>query len=164
MAVPAEIARDVLKLELEALRPIARELGWGIIPRLGDLSVYVTMFAHNRDPYILLVLFDGYKALPPVFDFLDPVTGQIGTPHAYPKAHGDSFFHTSGPCICAPFNRKAYKAFATTGPHGEDWPFDSWPTSKANGVDWSNFSTFGDMLGAIHTRLSQPARYAGRME
>ena len=161
MAVPTDVVREVLKAELEAARPIARELGWGIIPRLDDLVVYVTMFAHNKDPYILLVLFDDYKALPALFDFVDPVTGEVGTRHAYPKA-SDSFFHESGPCICARFNRKAYKAYAQTGPHG-DWVYEGWMNSKSDGVDWANFSMFGDMLGAIYSRLIQPGRYAGRM-
>jgi hypothetical protein len=44
-----------------------------------------------------------YKEIPPFLEFIDSDSGQLGTRNAYPQT-ADSFFHYSGPCICAPFN------------------------------------------------------------
>lgn len=161
MPVSADISRSYVEQELIEARPITQTLRLGIVPRFDDLSIIVTMFAHNGDAYILMVKLDNYKEYPPLFDFIDPESGVVGTKHAYPKTH-DSFFHESGPCICAPFNRKAYKSYVDSGPHG-DWAYADWTTSKASGLDWSNYSRLGDMLGLIHTRLNNSGYYKGRM-
>lgn len=125
------------------------------------LTLFASMFACDGEPYLLEVRCDDYKELPPLFEFIDPISFELGTRRAYPQAT-DSFFH-SNLVICAPFNRKAYASYSSAGPHSE-WKLDSsWMTSKANNTDWSNFSRLGDMLGAIDTRLRDPRRYKGRM-
>ena len=161
MAVDVEITRAQVRDELKALRDLAKTYRWGIIPNYNGLIVLVTMYSHNGDLFIIEARLDNYKEWPPWFEFIDPETGERGTKHAYPKAN-DSLFHDSGPCICAPFNRKAYKHIVDTGPHS-DWNLGDWMNSNANSTTWSNYSTLGDMLGLIQTRLNKPETYKGRM-
>jgi hypothetical protein len=161
VAVAAEVSRSILLEELEALRPVEQSYGWESTLNLDALTVSVKMRAHNLDPYIIEVQLDNYKEWPPFFEFVDPDSGHRATRHAYPRST-DSFFHDSGPCICAPFNRKAYKKVVTTGPH-EDWSFGEWMTSRANNFDWSHAQTLGDMLLMIQMRISSPELYRGRM-
>lgn len=160
MAVAREVSAAVMHEELDQVRALARLHKWGIVPRSGELSFLVTMYSYNSDLFIVEVTCDDYKEKPPLFEFIDPQTGERGTRRAYPNSN-DSLFHDSGPCICAPFNRKAYKSFVETGPHAE-WSFGDWTTSTANGCTWSNFSKLGDMLGLIQSRLSKPETYKGR--
>ncbi len=162
MAVDPEISRQHLRQELGLVKELAANHKWGIIPDYDHLIVLVTMYAHTGDLFIVEIRCDDYKEKPPFFEFMDPNTGERGTRHAYPRST-DSFFHDSGPCICAPFNRKAYQSVVQTGPHG-DWNLGDWQTSVANGVQWANYSKLGDMLGLIYTRISQPDRYRGRMQ
>lgn len=161
MALDAEISRQHLREELSLVKALAGTNKLGIIPDYERLTLLVTMFAHSGDLFIVEIRCDDYKEKPPFFEFVDPDTGERGTRRAYPKST-DSFFHDSGPCICAPFSRKAYRSVVSTGPHG-DWAFGDWQTSTANNVNWSNYSKLGDMLGLIYTRLSRPDLYKGRM-
>lgn len=151
-----------MREELALVRDLARSQKWGMIPEYEHLTVLVTMFAHNHDPYIVEVRCDNYKEVPPFFEFIDPDSGEKGTVHAYPKSKGDSFFHTSGPCICAPFSRKAYKSVVGTGPHG-DWQLGDWLARNDGGVQWGDYAKLGDMLGQIFRRLSRCDLYDGRM-
>lgn len=162
MAVDPEITRQHMREELALAKVLAATHKWGVIPDYEHLIILATMYAHTGDLFILEIHCDDYKLIPPLFEFIDPDTGERGTRHAYPKA-ADSFFHDSGPCICAPFSRKAYKSVVQTGPHN-DWKIGDWQTSTANGVQWTNFSKLGDMLGAIYGRVSRPDLYRGRMQ
>lgn len=162
MAVDPEVTRQHIREELALVRDLATLNRWGIIPDYARLVVLVTMHAHTGELFIVEIQCDNYKEVPPFFEFIDPITGERGTRNAYPKST-DSFFHESGPCICAPFNRKAYKSMVPTGPHS-DWTFGSWQTSTANSVNWANYSRLGDMLGLIHTRITMPSWYVGRMK
>ncbi len=161
MAVSAEVSRSYIEQELGQARDVLRVHRLGVIPKLDELTLFVTLFAHNGDPYLLSIKLDNYKEWPPLFEFLEPESGVPATKRAYPKTN-DSFFHESGPCICAPFNRKAYKCHVDTGPHGE-WSYADWTTSTASGCTWANYSRLGDMLGMISTRLISPDTYKGRM-
>jgi len=161
MAVSPEVSRQYLQEELALIQDLAVAYQWDIKADLKQLVVSVTMHAHNGDRFLLEIHCDDYKERPPFFEFIDPDSGAKGTPRAYPKG-SDSFFHNSGPCICAPFNRKAYKSVVATGPHG-DWNLGDWMTSTANKVQWSDFSKLGDMLGLIQNRLNRPSTYLGRM-
>jgi hypothetical protein len=162
MAVDPEITRQHIREELTLVKELAATHKWGVIPDYERLVVLVTMYAHTGDLFIVEIRCDNYKEMPPFFEFIDPDTGEQGTRNAYPSAT-DSFFHGSGPCICAPFNRKAYKSVVETGPHGE-WKTGDWQTSTASGVQWANYSKLGDMLGLIYKRISSPDRYKGRMQ
>jgi hypothetical protein len=162
MAVDAEVTRHHIREELALVADLAQTHQWAIAPDYERLTVTVRMQAHTGDLFIVEFQCDDYKEVPPFIEFVDPDTGVRGTKRAYPKTI-DSFFHESGPCICAPFSRKAYKSVVDTGPH-QDWQFGDWQTSTANNVRWSNASKLGDMIGMIHTRLSRSDLYQGRMQ
>jgi hypothetical protein len=161
MAVDVTITREILKEELARVREYGKTYKWGVIPDLQNLKVLVTMYSHTDDLFIIEITVDDYKEKPPFFEFVDPVTGERGTPRAYPKGQ-DTFFHQSGPCICAPFSRNAYKNVVATGPH-QDWTLGDWMQSRANNFDWSNVTTLADMLSMIQNRLVRPELYEGRM-
>jgi hypothetical protein len=161
VAVDGAVTRAVLSEELTAMGPIGAAYNWEVVPDLPGLKVSIKMRAHNSDLFIVEVDLENYKEWPPFFEFTDPDSGQRGTRRAYPSST-DSFFHDSGPCICAPFNRKAYKQVVATGPHS-DWSFGDWMMSRANNYDWSRANTLGDMLLMIQTRLITPDLYKGRM-
>jgi len=164
MAVDLAVSRAVMASELADVRELALQHGWNIAIDPVEARFQARMRAHNGDEFFLDVDCADYRDAPAYFEFLDPETKERGTKRAYPsKQNGDSFFHPA-PCICAPFNRKAYRSAFAGGPH-EDWPIGNgdWAKSTANGYDWSNFSRLGDMLSAIQTRLSRPTHYDGRM-
>ncbi len=161
MAVDLLISRAVMEDEVALMRDLVSLYKWEVTPTFSELRLLVKMRAHTGELYIIEVTCDDYKEKPPLFEFIHTDTGERGTAKAYPKSH-DSLFHTSGPCICAPFNRKAYKSVFATGPHN-DWKLGDWMISKANGTDWVNYTQLGDMLGLIQTRLSRPEYYKGRM-
>jgi hypothetical protein len=162
VAVDPEITRQHLREELGLVKDLAATHKWGVIPDLEDLTILVTMYSHTSDLFIVQIHCDDYKEMPPFYEFMDPDTGQLGTRRAYPKAT-DSFFHDSGPCVCAPFNRKAYKSVVQTGPHG-DWKVGDWQTSTASGIQWANYTKLGDMLSLIYRRVSRSDMYRGRMQ
>lgn len=161
MAVDPEIAKHHLRTELGIVKPMAATNRWGIIPNYERLTVFVTMYSHTGDLFILEARCDNYKEMPPFLEFYDPDSGTRGTRHAYPKTT-DSLFHESGPCICAPFSRKAYREVDPAGPH-TDWKIGDWMTTNVDRMRGENFSKLGDMFGLIHTRLSRPDLYKGRM-
>lgn len=155
-AVPVEIVRAHFERELPRARECGRSLGWEWSEDLDALTVRVVYTARDAERFILRGTFDDYKAKPPFLEFEDPDTGQLGTVHAYPKGH-DSFFQSKGPCICAPFSRKAYQNV-----HPK-WRCEDWTTSKESNVCWAQFSTMTGMLLMIHARLTHPDYYRGRM-
>lgn len=157
------IAIDVVRFNFQSELPIARSraelLKWDLSADVEALSIRVVFEAADRERFILVGEFDDYKEKPPILEFEEPGTGVRGTPKAYPKGlpGKDSFFHSTGPCICAPFSRKAYKDVH------KDWNFTDWMTSRASDFDWSKHSTMSGMLLLIHTRLVHPEYYGGRM-
>ena len=154
--MPVEIVRAHFERELPRALECARTLGWDLSDDRESLTVRAHYTALDGERFILCGTFDDYKAKPPFLEFEDPDTGQLGTMHAYPKGH-DSFFHSKGPCICAPFSRKAYKDV-----HPK-WRCEDWTTSTENKVRWAQYSTMAGMLSIIYTRISHPAYYKGRM-
>jgi hypothetical protein len=159
MPVDPAITTAILQQELLQVRELGRVHHWGVIPDFARQIVTVTMYSHTGDLFIIEAVCDNYKEVPPFFEFVDPVTGERGTKAAYPKGH-DSFFHQA-PCLCAPFNRKAYKAIHPDGPHA-DWSIGDWTRSTASGTAWENYTSLADMFGLIQTRLSRPDLYKGR--
>lgn len=161
MSISADISKAHLQQELPLVQELAALHRWEVTTDYDRLIVGVRMRAYNGDVFVSEIRCDSYKEMPPFFEFIDPDTGERGTKRAYPKTT-DSLFHESGPCICAPFNRKAYKSVEPSAPHG-DWQFANWMTLVASGVQWSDYSTLADMLGLIQTRIGRPDLYRGRM-
>lgn len=155
-SLPLEIVRANFQQELPRARRCARIYGWEWQDDVDALTTRAEITALDGERFILCGEFDDYKAKPPLLEFEDPGSGERGTTKAYPKGH-DSFFHSTGPIICAPFSRKAYKQV-----HSK-WRFGDWITSRENGVNWSQYSTMAGMFTLIYARLTHPDYYRGRM-
>jgi len=157
VALAPEIVRFNFEKELGRARAHAALFKWGWHDDLDTLTVRVEYTALDNERYILVGTFDDYKEKPPFLEFEEPGTGALGTARAYPKGH-DSFFHSTGPTICAPFSRKAYQSV-----HANGWEFKDWMTSTESGIRWSQYSTIAAMLELIYSRLSTRDFYVGRM-
>ena len=147
--VPVDVSRVVLEAEVEVAHAWADRHGWRLEPGPGELVLTVRML-HPADRGWLLLRgeFVGYRALPPIWWFLDPDTEEP-TAHAWPSAgpvDGQaSMFHSLG-VICANFSRKAYTVEG--GPH--DWGgLTNWANVR-EGIHAENVS---EMLAAIATHL-----------
>jgi hypothetical protein len=155
-ALPIEIVRANFERELPRARECGQRLGWKWEDNCEALTVRAEFTARDGELFILHGEFDDYKAQPPFLEFEEPNTRTRGTPKAYPKGH-DSFFHTTGPIICAPFSRKAYKQVHAM------WRFDDWMTSRDSSVNWSQYSTIAGMFSLVYARITHPDYYKGRM-
>ncbi len=155
-ALPIEIVRANFERELPRARECAQRDGWKWKDDIEALIVRAEFIARDGERFILCGEFDDYKATPPFLEFEEPDSGVRGTPLAYPKGH-DSFFHSTGPIICAPFSRKAYKQVHA------NWQFGDWMASRENGVNWAQYSTIAGMFSLVYARLTHPDYYKGRM-
>lgn len=101
----------------------------------------------DSEVYIAEFQCDDYREKPPLVEFVDPESGELGTRHAYPNC-----FHNR-PCICARYNRKTYSGH--TGLHA-DWKYGDWTgdgsTDRLGGM-------ISHMWGYIH---GHQGNYSGR--
>lgn len=106
------------------------------------------------EEYLLEGVFDDYRALPPIWRFLDPRTRDDIGPAAYPAPRGPSVLHPHG-LVCAHFSRNAYAEHG--GPHG-NW---NGPSAWQTPVEGTQALTISAMLA----RLTWEVRYnsVGRM-
>jgi hypothetical protein len=128
----AMVTRAELSLEFPVLQERARRAGWEVTLDSEHLILEVRLI-HIRTGqlFILRGHLDGYKAIPPAWEFVDPDTGEEGTAAAYPEPPnpapgGSALFITAGPrqrVICMPCNRLAYGDY--NGPH-PNWALTNW--------------------------------------
>jgi hypothetical protein len=155
--VPLEVTRAVLEDELPPARCWADRHGWILDAALDSLVITVRMpHPIGGESLVLRGDFHGYRALPPVWQFVDSsgVASRSVTP-AGGSLHGQSsIFHPEG-LICAHWSRAAYAEGG--GPHG-DWGAASGWASIGQGNQAHNLA---EMLAAIdvHLRFS-PGRLA----
>ncbi len=64
MAVDPEITKQYIREELALAKDLAVAQKWGIIPNYEQLTVLVTMYAHNGELFIVEVRCDDYKENP----------------------------------------------------------------------------------------------------
>jgi hypothetical protein len=153
MTVDAGVTRQILQEELGAMEPIASSYGWDVTTNLEALTVTVTMRSViDKEIYIVEACCDGYRAIPPYFEFIYPNSVERGTHRCYPA--DDSYFHST-PCICVQWNRKAYKTEG--GPH-QDWQISDWMAARPGTI------ALGDMFHLIQVRINKRGAYKGRMK
>jgi hypothetical protein len=153
--VPVGVSQVILAAELETAKPWLARHSWGA--ELADDGLTLEIRTHHPadgGPLLLRGQFDGYRALPPNWIFLDPDTMQAN-PRAWPAAGpvGDqaSIFHSFG-VVCAHFSRSGFSEMG--GPH--PWGgLSNW----ANVSEGVHANTLAEMLSVfrIHLRHS-PSR------
>lgn len=108
----------------------------------------------DKERYFLKINFENYKEWPPLFEFVDPITGKEGTKHAYPRCN-DHFFYPH-PCICNPCSRKSYGSYS--GVH-KDWNLVGWKENAKIGT----LTNLWAILQTIYLRINNKKHYLGRM-
>lgn len=149
--VPAEVSLRHVQVELQRAKPIIELFGLDVDASMlteADLSIRVTGASRvDEEEYVVEMNFDGYRAIPPFVEFLDPETGEAGTLSAYPTC-----FHKH-PCICARFNRKTYREHS--GLH-KKWQFSGWASNPGT-------EDIGGMLNHIFASINNHfGTYKGR--
>lgn len=147
------ITRAELAVELPVLQERAQRAGWEISIDIAKLILEVRL-THEMtgQPFILRGYLDGYKAIPPAWEFIDPDTGEEGTAAAYPEPPnpapgGSALFIRANPrerLICVPCNRLAYGDHK--GPHS-NWALTNWTRETPS------YLTLCEMVNRINVDL-----------
>lgn len=154
MVVATDVTRALVEAELSHLDLWAKIHGWELEWDATALRLKVRIRSKvDGEVYVVEMLLDNYRALPPHIEFLHPTLEERGTRRCYPGG-GRGYFHNN-PVICAPWNRKAYAAHG--GPHS-DWAMGAWATYRPN------HSQLGDMLVLLQELIDDRSSYSGRME
>jgi hypothetical protein len=152
--IAAEVTRQEIAAELPVLAARARRAGWGVQWDDDSLMLRVRLI-HERtgQTFELVGTFESYKAIPPAWEFVDPSSGEVGTPTAYPHpptaapGRGSPLFIPSGRrgrLICLPCNRLAYGDRG--GPHN-NWLPTNWMSISPQ------YLTMCEMVSRINTEL-----------
>lgn len=151
--VPAETTRALLDGEAASISAWAARHGW-IVQLDGLRLALAALVRHPTDNSLLVLLADlrGYRAIPPAWRFVDPLTGKsepVAYPSPGPVSGGKaSIFHPQ-PTICAPWNRLAYTSEG--GVHGDWSDTSNWLNVAGDVVRAANVA---EMLSAIDVHLS----------
>lgn len=134
--------------ELPGALALSERQGFGLDWNADELVCRVTLTQPKTGKFFyLLGEFRDYRELPPSWSFTDASFTQRGRqfmpkPQSPPPGVG-SIFHNAC-CICAPFNRRAYKELS--GPHG-NWGGPAQWLQAAPGK--AQARTLGEMLSTI---------------
>ena len=166
MSVDKRISIETAKNELKKCHEYCEKYGLKISEIDEDLMTFTVLMVSpiDNEKFIMEIRIDDYPQIPPLIEFVEPVTGLKGTKRAYPDntvrsgSKGDGFFH-SMPCICNPSSRKSYKAYSLNAPHG-DWKYDGWRNNPRTG----NLKTLNRIISTIYYRISSKVYYKGRMK
>jgi hypothetical protein len=167
--LPAEVVSAYIEEELPGARAWADREGLELSfdPERSSLLVELAGPGADggaRERYLLEGMLDDYRALPPLWRFLHPDSGEevgaAGFPAAPATPPGNSSIlipnPTHGAVICAHFSRRAYTDEG--GPHGEWGGPSQWETIREGQVV---ARTLGDMLHRIHLEVAaSPGRMA----
>jgi hypothetical protein len=134
------------------LREVAECRGWPLRQIEGP-GFELVVPARDGSRFGLKVLCDGYPGTPAAWRWCNPETGICDQPADTPI--GSGYFHSSG-CICAPWNRLAYRQVDAQGPHS-DWQLNTWMTNPKTG----SCTTLAAMTLRMAVEL-QSSRYQGR--
>jgi hypothetical protein len=121
--VPERVVRAYLAPEIRAATIVAALRGLKFEHYADSLSATMRMtgppaqHGQPEEDYLVWVQFDGYRAIPPAWRFVDPRNGKHAGLAGYPKGSGNTVLHSDG-LICAHWSRLAYKQ---EGGIHEDW-------------------------------------------
>lgn len=149
--LPDRVTAAAVAAELGAAREWARHENVNlqtVLPQRLIRAIFTREDSGER--FFLQGRFDGYKELPPMWDWCDSDWSHPGnrrhSPNAVKTPYGNSIFLDSGgkAIICAPFNRLAFKAYG--GPHKNWGELSNW-MSPQQGCVYA--VTIADMLDVI---------------
>jgi len=151
--VPDEVTLAVLDEELPPATAWASRYGWSLSFDRETL-VFDALGVHpvDRGPLLLTAEFDGYRALPPAWRFVDPETREAtarATPTRDPVAGKRASVIYGVGVICAHFSRTAYTEYRPGAPHN-NWSLTAWDQVE-EGVQ---AHTVAEMLAVIGHHLS----------
>ena len=149
--VPDGVTVAAMAGELEAARAWAERQGVQLDCDLPSKLVRAVLIQQDSGHHFFLQgQFDGYKAIPPVWQWCDSSWSEPGkhrwSPEPAETPYGSSMFISTGgtAVICAPFNRLAYRVQG--GPHGDWGELIHWMTA---GQGYVRSVTIADMLHSI---------------
>ena len=153
--VPAAVTQAILtEDEVPKAQVWAGRHGWDLQVDVERLRLEVrTSHPADGDSLLIIGTFEGYRAVPPIWRFVDPETGET-TPHSFPRAgpvNGQSsIFHESLRVICAQWSRLAYGEHS--GPHGNWGPETGWLSIR----EGNHAENIAEMLSItrVHLRAS----------
>jgi hypothetical protein len=147
--IQRELTRTLVEeQELEPARAWAVRAGVALAWEADVLELRATFTRSSTgEQFFLLGCLEGYKAVPPAWDFRNEDWQSPRQKSNYPGRaviHGiGSIFHPT-PVICAPFNRLAYKQHG--GPHNDWGGPEHWLTAAKGGA---HADTLADMLAVV---------------
>jgi hypothetical protein len=145
-ALPAAMVQVSVEEELDAARAWAARHNWTLIWVPDELLLRASTYhAPVRHLVEVTARCESYRALPPLWSFVQPGTDN-SEKKWYPTAGENSIFHSNG-LICAPWNRLAYSDHG--GPHN-DW---SGPAAWLQVRNVSVCHSIPDMLASIDHHL-----------
>jgi hypothetical protein len=110
----------------------------------------------DGEPMLIMATFEGYRAVPPTWRFVDPELVET-TPHSFPQpgsvgGSASSIFHDNR-IVCAQWSRLAYGE--QSGPHGNWGPETGW----LNVREGNHAENIAEMLTVLHVHLhASPGR------
>jgi hypothetical protein len=160
--VTADVSRVVVEAEMASAVAWAERHGWQLQLDSSALRLTAsTTHPSDRAPLVLLADLNGYRGVPPAWEFVEPETNARtrhafpkGAPLPFPSGQKPSIFteHKGTPVICAPFNRLAFAD--GTGIHANWGMAAGWLSLIANSAeDIVRASTLGEMLATIEVHL-----------
>ena len=149
--VSDRVTAAAIAAELGAAREWARQQNV-TLEEIRSEKLVRAVFAHedSGEQFFLQGQFDGYKELPPLWQWCDSDWSDPGNKRLSPNAEqtpfGSSLFLDDGgkAIICAPFNRLAHKAYG--GPHKNWGELSDWMNPQQGSV---YAVTIADMLDVI---------------
>lgn len=141
------MSRAFVEEELGAVQAWAARHNWTTEWHPSAIQLRAATYHARAERLIEIVATcDGYRAVPPAWQFVRPGTNESGMEFS-PAVFAGGVFHPNG-LICAPWNRLAYKDLE--GPH-DDWGGPSnWLSVQS---DISTARTLADMLAIIDAQL-----------
>jgi hypothetical protein len=127
MATATEL---IVAEELRHLEELAANYGW-TLTSLTSESFLLTVPRKGGGELWLRCEADQYPTLPPIWRWCGAGGTLPDDPHITPVG-GSSFFHGHG-VFCAPWNRLAYSAVDSRGPHS-DWTIGNWKANSQTGA------------------------------
>ena len=149
----ATVTTLVFEEEFGHLQGIAENRGWELT-RIGGPGFILVLPARDASHFALKVICENYPSLPPIWHWYNLKTYALNKPPDTPKGEG-GYFYSSG-CICAPWNKLAYKQEDPNAPHG-DWQLETWLTNPNTG----ECTTLSAMAVRMAVELASE-RYQGR--